>query len=181
MKKEFKRENKNRRNCLSMKLKSIDRKRNIVAQDSFVICCCKRKQRKASVGLLCCCYWSRLVIMMMAIYWVKWNHLFVAAVVVTCYCLVYIDDGSLWKIWKEFWCGIFGSSFNYSKLSSAIHNDVTFERVRASRSDHHIRCVISFQILKLKWNDFTGLQSIFSFHSLSRRVLGSVLVCDCEG
>lgn len=61
MKKEFKRENKNRRNCLSMKLKSIDRKRNIVAQDSFVICCCKRKQRKASVGLLCCCYWSRLV------------------------------------------------------------------------------------------------------------------------
>lgn len=26
-------------------------------------------------------------------------------------------------------------SFNYSKLSSAIHNDVTFERVRASRSD----------------------------------------------
>lgn len=58
-------------------------------------------------------------------------------------------------------------SFNYSKLSSAIHNDVTFERVRASRSDpsssYQMCDIISDSETEMKWLHRIAIYFLFPF------------------
>lgn len=182
MKKEFKRENKNRRNCLSMKLKSIDRKRNIVAQDSFVICCCKRKQRKASVGLLCCCYWSRLVNYDDDGY-IEWNRitclslLLLLLVIVLCILMM----GHYEKFERN-------SDTGSLVLLLTILNWVPQFIMMSPLKGYElaVRIIISdvwYHFRFWNWNEMTSQDcNLFSLsiHFLEW-VLGSVLVCDCKG